>query len=300
MRDQAERLRSMARIIKEEIRQQSAQPPSRLARVVSITSGKGGVGKTNLAVNLAVALQQLGKRVLLLDTDIGLANADLLLGLTPRYNLGHVVGGARSIQQVIYDGPCGLRLIAAGSGFREVVSLSRLQLDRFLDGLEELERTVDLILLDTGAGISHTVLDFIGASHEVILVANPEPTSIADAYALVKVLANQGSRLPLGLVVNKAQNEAEGLHAARRLLAAASRFLQVDITYLGQVLEDPNVPRAVKEQEPFVLAYPESPASRSVQALARAVFLGDEVAAPASGVKAFFQQLARGLGPRSV
>jgi flagellar biosynthesis protein FlhG len=263
------------------------------ARVVAITSGKGGVGKTNLSVNMALALQDMGYKPLLFDADLGLANVDVVLGLVPPYTLVNVLRGERSMRDVVVEGPNGLSIIAGGSGVVELANLSDWQLTRFVNGLNELEGMSDYVIIDTGAGLSRQVLSFIYAADEVIVVTTPEPTALTDAYAVVK-LVSQRSRAPMRIVVNRAETPAEAETTFKRISEAADRFLDVPITYLGYIPDDHNIPRAVKDQVPLILSSPRSPAALAVRNLA-ATLAGKPAAAGTGGLKAYFHRLMQWL-----
>lgn len=300
MKDQAERLRILADSLKQEIRQKAQTPvrTERKTRVIAVTSGKGGVGKTNFTVNLGIALTRRGQQVLVLDSDVGLANVDVVLGLSPEYDISHVVTGQRDVADIVYEGPGGLRLIAGGSGFQDIVNLSELELARFLNALEALEGTADVILLDTGAGISRNVLNFVLAADEVILITTPEPTSLTDAYAIVKVICRRRPTTRLKLVVNRAFSPRDGAAAAERLQTAAERFIGAKIEYLGAVVEDDAVQRSVRSQTALLVGAPDSAAARCIERLADGL-LGASEATPEpqrGGVRSFFQQLAKSFG----
>jgi flagellar biosynthesis protein FlhG len=263
--------------------------------VISITSGKGGVGKTNLAVNLALAAQDLGLRPLVFDADLGLANIDIVLGMLPQYNLMHVLRGEKTIREVICQGPRDLPIIAGGSGVTELVNLAEWQLAKFINGLNDLEGLADLVLIDTGAGLSHTVMSFLYAANEVLVVTTPEPTSITDAYAIIKLLSRRKDCL-VRVVVNRAQSQWEAEATYEKMSKAANRFLGFPISFLGWLPDDPAVIQAVKRQRPFVLDYAACPAAEAVRLIAAELFSGGESAKAESGVKAFFTRLAKFLG----
>lgn len=247
---------------------QAHRAAARGARVIAVTSGKGGVGKTNLAVNLGVALVQQGKRVALLDADLGLANVDLVLGIDPQYTLSDVVYGERALAEVIVQGPAGLQVVAGGSGVYELANLSQWRLERFLRALETLDASLDVLLLDTGAGIGRQVLSFALASRELVVVTTPEPPAMADAYSIIKLVAVRCPEARLWVVVNMVPSHREGEAVFQRLATVAQRFLGVRPEYLGSLPRDEAVVRAVQRQEPFVLAFPHAPASRAVAAIA--------------------------------
>jgi flagellar biosynthesis protein FlhG len=242
-------------------------------RVIAVSSGKGGVGKTNLVTNLAVEMAQLGRRVLLIDADLGLANVDIVMGLSPQATLAEVIRGERRIDEAIVVGPAGVRVLPSASGVAEIVHLSPTERLSLLAQFDALEEHFDVVLIDTGAGISENVLFFASAAQEVIVVAVPEPTSIADAYALMKVLGARHATRRFRLVVNQARSAEEGRSVYARLSEVTARFLDVSIDYLGHVLLDPTVRKAVSQRKPLVLAYPECAASRAILTLSRRVLM---------------------------
>ncbi|HBX23687.1 MAG TPA: MinD/ParA family protein [Desulfotomaculum sp.] len=222
-------------------------------RVLTITSGKGGVGKTNLSVNLAIALTQLKQRVIIFDADLGLANVDVLLGVTPPFNLyDHLYKGI-PIEDVLTPGPGGIRIISGGSGFLELACLTSQQHSRLLEGLNKLNELADFIIIDTGAGISKEVLAFCAAADEVLVVVAPEPTSLADAYGLIKVIDRFKLHRDAYLIVNQSHSEGESLDTVNRLRVLAGKYLSVKVNYLGDIRFDPCVSQAVKKQQPFLL-----------------------------------------------
>ncbi|MGB9903164.1 MAG: MinD/ParA family protein [Desulfotomaculales bacterium] len=238
------------------------------ARVVAVASGKGGVGKTSLVVNLSLALAELDRRVVILDADLGLANVEVLMGVTPLYTLRDCLCGGKEITEILTPAPLGVQIISGGSGFLELAHLSARQQQKIVAALDFLDGA-DFILVDTGAGISKNVLGFLAAAGEVIVVLTPEPTSLTDGYALIKILAGFGLHRQVMLVVNRAADEREGESTAARIKAVADRFLQIDLVYLGTIVEDRAVRRAVRRQEPYVLWAPQSPAAQAVRSLAR-------------------------------
>jgi flagellar biosynthesis protein FlhG len=238
------------------------------ARTVVVASGKGGVGKSNLAANLAVALGARGAKVLLLDADFSQANLDLLLGLHPRYDLQHVLSGERTLEEIVVQGPRGVTLVPAASGVPELADLDDFRREMILRGLGLLDKDVDLVLIDTASGVSRQVTSFCLAADDVIVMTTPEMPAFSDAYGLVKGLQAQGlSRAPQ-LVVSMAITAEEADETAHRIRLVARRFLQLDMPYLGVVPFDAAVASAVRRQEPVVTAFPQSPAAAAYQALA--------------------------------
>jgi flagellar biosynthesis protein FlhG len=299
MDDQAEKLRDLALQVRSGLRplgQPTAFSPARAssrARVLTVTSGKGGVGKSNLSINLALALCRLGRQVILFDADLGMANVDVLMGLAPRYNLQHVVQGIKPIQEVLTDGPLGLKVIASGNGLAQMANLSSQQRERLLSHFAFIEDRADYILVDTGAGISKNVLSFVLAADEVLVVTTPEPTARLDAYGLIKVVSQENPSARLSLVVNQVQDDREGAEVGDLMRSLAQRFLNMPVEYLGSVRKDPKVGQAVREQNPFLLAYPSCQAARNVAELAAGLNAAREEAQPAPSPTGFFARVAR-------
>lgn len=262
MADQAERLREI-------VRGTGNKNLTNQTRVIAVTSGKGGVGKTNFSVNMGIALAKLGAKPLLVDADLGLANVDVIMGVLPPYNLGHVILGEKKITDVMINGPAGLRVIASGSGVYKLANLSEKSLEQCLLELNEIEKYADIMIIDTGAGLSKNVLKFVLAAGEVVVITTPEPTAITDAYGLIKVVASSDPNTLIWLVVNMVKNDSEGSQVVDRLSTVSKRFLGVDILPLGYIPYDPIIPRAVKEQQPFIISHPRSMAGQSVDQIAR-------------------------------
>ena len=281
--DQASRLRRLAQ-------DQRPEAPLFGARVVAITSGKGGVGKTNVVAGLAIALAQQGQRVIVMDADFGLANLDILLGLSPKYTLEHVLRGEKVLEEILLEGPAGIRIIPASSGIQELTRLDTMSELRLVQGLQRVAETADWLLIDTAAGIHDSVLKLLMAAQEVILVTTPEPTSLVDAYAMVKVLHLREAAKPLWLLVNNGQSADEAQETIDQLQAATDRFLGKQIKVLGMIPSDPHVLQAVRQQRGVVDLFPRSPAARAFQTIARQL-LG-EVSLQPDGFAAFWRQLA--------
>jgi len=285
IRDQAEGLRELVKRSKDFA---AKARPARLARIISVTSGKGGVGKTNVVVNLGIGLARRGSRVLVIDADLGLANVDIVLGLTSRYNLYHVIKGEKKLQEIIVDGPEGLKVIAGGAGIRELANLSNSQRVQFIASMSELDDYADIILIDTSAGISQNVLGFVLASDEAIVVTTPEPTAIRDAYGIIKAIALENKDAKIRLIVNMAANPQEAEDVASRIEMVARQFLDIGLDKLGYILRDPAVPESVLKQKPFMVAYPTSKASKCVEVIAdRLLGLSEEDTFKPKGFKGF-------------
>ncbi len=241
-------------------------------RVISVGSGKGGVGKSNVVINLSLALTRMGLRALIMDADLGLANIDVLLGLTPKYNMSHVLSGQKSLEEVLIDGPGGVKIMPASSGIQELTRLTDDQKLLFLELLDTLETDIDVLLIDTGAGISDTVLYFNLAAHERIIVVTPEPTSLTDAYALIKVLYSKHGERHFRILVNLAAEESMGKSIFAKLSKVADHFLDgLSLDYLGTIPHDKLVTRSVLQQRPLLEAFPEAPAAKAFMQIAESI-----------------------------
>ncbi|MFA8437485.1 MinD/ParA family protein [Pueribacillus sp. YX66] len=234
-------------------------------KVVSVVSGKGGVGKTNISVNLAVGLSRIGKKVLVIDLDIGMANIDIITGVTPHFSIVDMIEQKLSIFDIITEGPAGIALIAGGSGLSKIFQLDAIKFSYFVRQVEQLNYHYDYILFDLGAGITKDSLNFILASHEMMIVLTPEPTSITDGYALVKAInQQQDQQLPMFLLVNSCENEDEGYETATRFKRTALQFLNVEISIVGTLPFDRTVSKAVRARIPFLIYAPKSKVSVSM------------------------------------
>ncbi len=237
-------------------------------QVIAITSGKGGVGKTYVVVNLAIALQRAGKRVAILDGDFGLANVDVQLGLTPEYHLGHVIEGLQTLKSIIVPGPEGIHIIPASSGIQELATMGEQRRQTILSQLNELMQDYDFILIDTAAGISDNVIRLLNVSRRVVVVCAPEPTAIVDAYALIKVLMRRDKGKEILLLVNSVQGALEAEEVHKQLSQVVDRFLGCNLGYLGSIPRDTRVTESVRRQEPVLISYPKAMVSRSILKIA--------------------------------
>ena len=265
--DQAEKLRN---IIKKQELEAAANKNN--ARVITVTSGKGGVGKTSISVNLAIQLQRMGKKVIVLDADFGLANIEIMLGVRPQYNLSDLMFRGKDIKDIITYGPEGIGFISGGSGIKEMANLTREQVFQLINKMYDLDRLADFIIVDTGAGISDSVLEFVAASAEVLLVVTPEPTSITDAYALLKSMNASSSYKPgktsVKMVANQVRNSRDADKLFDKLGVVVNKFLNIEIEYMGGVPYDTNMQRAVVRQEPLSMTTPNSAAAQFIQKMA--------------------------------
>jgi flagellar biosynthesis protein FlhG len=266
---------------------------SRPLRVIGIASGKGGVGKTHFAANLAVLAAKSGKRVLIVDADLGLANVEILFGLTPKFHMGNLLEGTCTAEDVLAEGPHGLKILPAGSGVQQLTRLDDAQKLRLVTAFDAYEDAFDLVLLDAGAGIGDNVLFFVGAAQEALLVINPEPTSLTDAYAAVKVLSQQAHVRCFNVVVNQAPNDATGRDIFQRLYAVTGRFLDAKLRYVGSCPRDENIHRAVMSQKALVDLYPLSPASRAMAIVADNLFNEAPAVNLAGGLKFLWHRFFR-------
>jgi len=235
---------------------------------IAVTSGKGGVGKTNVVVNLAVALARLRHRVVVLDADFGLGNVDVLLGLAPAYHIGHLLTGERTLSEIMVNGPLGIQVIPASSGVRDLAAMTPRQRRRLADALEELEDCCDFLLIDTAAGISNNVLEAVRGTRLALIVTSVDPTAVVDAYAMLKLLTKQDATQEVGLVVNDARDVDDGRLVHTQLDIAATRFLHRGLQYYGHIVHDQALRDAVLVQRPVVDHVPQAPSSRCFRTLA--------------------------------
>jgi len=284
MSDQAEQLRRL-------IDQRPAHEV--MPCVVAVSSGKGGVGKSNFTLNFALELIRAGSRVVIIDADIGFANIEVLLGIRPKRSLHDLITQRLSIWDVMETGPNGLRFLAGGSDFTELVHLNNDQMDFLVEQFTQLHGKFDVVLIDMGAGLTAQTLRLIMACDEMIVVSTPEPTAIADAYSLIKMVCTQANYPPLQLVINRVENLVEGREASEKISLVAKRFLQVDIRSLGFIFDDPNVSKSVKGQAPFTLAYPNSSATRCVRQIVANYHRQQQLDRPVNGLVSFIHRLGK-------
>ncbi|CUH92411.1 MAG: MinD/ParA family protein [Bacillota bacterium] len=287
--DQAEKLR---KLVKE---QNSPKPTS---RVITVTSGKGGVGKSSISVNLALALSRLGKKVLILDADFGLANIEVMLGIRPKYNLADLMFKGKNLPDIITNGPENIGFISGGSGIQELTNLTKDQIIYLINKLVELDQTVDIIIIDTGAGITDSVLQFATASSEILLVTTPEPTSITDAYALLKTLNKKAifsvEDTAIRLIANRVTLDEKADDIYEKLKTVASKFLNLNLDYLGYIPLDNTVSKAVIRQQPVISVYPNSSFAKQINSFAMKLCDTDmEINQRKKGITQVFLKLLR-------
>jgi flagellar biosynthesis protein FlhG len=280
MLDQAQRLRQMAAGNKLDKKQNSP-------KIITVTSGKGGVGKSNFVVNLGLTLQKNGKKVLIFDADVGMGNDDVLLGFIPKYNVFDIIFSNKDIDEVIVTGPYGIKLLPGGSGITRVNEITNTQRNNFLDKLSKIE-DLDYILMDTGAGINRSVLGFIACCDELIILTTPEPTSLMDAYSLIKAVVHFNIKSKAKVVINRTLDKNEGEETYKKFRNAVKTFLKIEVDYIGSVAEDKKLVQAVRTQKPFVIDSPNCEASQDILKISNKL-LGIE--SSGTGVQGLFKKI---------
>ncbi|MDW7674940.1 MAG: AAA family ATPase [Bacillota bacterium] len=263
---------------------------NKACRVIAITSGKGGVGKTNFTINLGIALSQLGYKTVIIDADLGTANVDVLMNIKPTFSLTDVINGQKEILDVIVEGPKGVLLIPGGSGIQTLANLSQDQLDYTATKLQQLEQFADFLLIDTGAGLNNSVVSFVLAADEVLVVTTPEPHAITDAYAIIKVMTEQDKEINPNLIINRAETKEEATAVAHRIQNVVKRFLNLEMTYLGYIIDDPHVLKSVKATTPVYIKFPFAPASKCINSIALNI---TNTQPKLSASKSFFHKIKR-------
>lgn len=289
MIDQAEQLRKR-------VSQQIQHSGS--TRVIAVTSGKGGVGKTSFSVNLAIQLSKRGKRVVIIDADFGLANVEIMLGIRPQYNMADLIYHEMNVDDIITKGPLDIGFISGGSGVQDMVNLDKEQVKILIPKLVRLDSLADVIIIDTGAGISDAVLEFVLSSPEVIIVATPEPTSITDAYSLLKTVNRSKDFMveekKIQIVSNRVGSREEGKEIYDKLNIVSTKFLNIHLEYLGAIMQDSNASKAIIEQKPVSLAFPNSISTRCYQEIGNKLLEIDGVVdEPKEGIATFFLDFIR-------
>ncbi len=275
----------------EPAQQQKTRGQRPTTRVLAITSGKGGVGKTAVTANIAVLLARMNKRVLILDADLGLANIDVVFGLAPGKNLTHFFSEEMELDEILANGPAGIKILPAGSGVQRFTRLDSRQKMRLLEALDSMHNDFDIVLIDTEAGISENVTYFNTAAQEILVVTTPEPTAITDAYALMKLLSSQYHEKHFNLIVNCARNEEEALQVFRKLTMVADRYLDISIDYLGSIPTDRQMVDAIRKQQVIVDLFPTSKISLAFESLARTIADEPQHLEPKGSIQFFWKRL---------
>lgn len=289
MMDQAEKLR---KIVNEQNRQlENSVFKTRKSRVITITSGKGGVGKSNFTANLAIQLQRTDRKVVIIDADLGLANIEVIFGIVPQFNLTDVIYGRKSIAEIMTPGPLGINFISGGSGIQDLIHLNSQQLSNFISNLSLLDEYADIILIDTGAGLTDSVINFSKAADEIILVTTPEPTSVTDAYSLIKVLCKNNLIPNIKLLVNRVEDDEEGKEIFNKLYRVSKKFLNIEINELGYLPYDKNLIKSVKLQEPVCISFPNSEISRAFRKISYKITEDEPQEEMNSGFTSFVKRL---------
>jgi flagellar biosynthesis protein FlhG len=252
-------------------------------KIVAVTSGKGGVGKTNVVANLSVCLSELGKKVVVLDADFGLANLDVLLGLTPRYHIGHVLFGNKTLTEIMVQGPQGIQIIPASSGLQYVLNMTSAQRNQLVESFTSLDPDMDYFFIDTAAGISRNVIHFLLSAQEVIVVSAPEPTAIVDAYAVIKIILAEDHNKDIQVLINSVDRPEEAQEVFCQINSVVKRFLSREVDYLGHIERDAHVPQAVRSQMLVTHRFPNAASSRSFRKLARRIVERENAAKPTYG-----------------
>ncbi|RMF94360.1 MAG: MinD/ParA family protein [Candidatus Schekmanbacteria bacterium] len=300
--DQATSLRKIAQFSKTQAHLKkfgysTSEEKNKKVGIISVTSGKGGVGKTNIVGNLAYSMSLLGKKVLVLDADLGLGNMDVLLGLTPKYNLLHVFMGMKRIEDIIIEGPGGILILPAASGVEELTNLSDEQKLHILSEFERLDLDIDILLVDTSAGISSNVMYFNSASQHIIVIATPDPASITDAYALIKVLSLKYAEKKFNLIVNCASSKNEANNVYDTISKATEEFLHVSVNYLGFIPRDVNFITSIRQQKLITQFNPHSEASLAIKSLAQKIDSLTEICVTKGNIQFFWNRLINGISP---
>lgn len=287
MLDQAEKLRQLA--VKDKENKKDMGSEKSKPRIITVTSGKGGVGKSNFVVNIAISLQKRGKKVLIFDADMGMGNDDVLMGFLPRYNVFDVIVGNKTIAEVMIEGPHGVKLLPGGTGVARIEEVETEQREKFIEKLSSLT-DLDYIIMDTGAGINRTVLGFVACCEELIIITTPEPTSLTDAYSLIKAVSHFNIKKSAKVVINRIIDDKEGELTFNKFNSAAKKFLNIDLQYLGSIADDKRLVQAVRKQEPFVISYPSSTVAKDVNNIADRI-IGQEVNKKESSVQDLFRKI---------
>jgi flagellar biosynthesis protein FlhG len=264
-----------------------------MTKVVAVTSGKGGVGKSTFISNLAVAVAQEGKKVSIVDADLGTANLDILLNVSAEHNLSDVINEEKALIEIVKEGPEGIILVPGGSGFQQLTKLNESQFSKLISSFNQLDEYSDLILIDTAAGVSENVTNFLLAADEIIVVTTPEPHSIIDAYSIIKVVSKLEKNIKINLVVNKVDDKKEAKKVAQKMKCVVKDYIGLDVEFMGYILLDSNVLKAIKKKEILLLSHPNSKASKGIKDIAFNNFLQKEVEENSGGIKGFINKFKK-------
>ncbi|MBU3159023.1 MinD/ParA family protein [Clostridium frigoris] len=281
MLDQAQRLRQM--VVKND-NKVDLQP-----RIITVTSGKGGVGKSNIVVNLSIALQKMGKKVMIFDADVGMGNDDIIMGCSSRYSVFDVISKGKEIEEVVLTGPYGVKLLPGGSALTKVEDLTAIERNMFLNKLTALTG-LDYIIMDTGAGVNKSVLGFIACSEDLVIVTTPEPTSLTDAYSLLKAVKHFNIKNSAKVIINRSLDNNEANLTFNKFNNAVTKFLDMKLEYLGKISEDKKLSYAVRQQQPVVVSYPNSGAAQDINKIASKI-AGEKDKACGSGIEGLFKKI---------
>ncbi|MBC2580673.1 MinD/ParA family protein [Clostridium sp. DJ247] len=287
MLDQADKLRQLAE--KQKLDKAEEKKIELKPRIITVTSGKGGVGKSNFVVNLAITLQKMGKKVLIFDADIGMGNDDVLMGFLPRFSVYDIIFSNKNIEEVIIEGPFGVKLLPGGTGVSQFEEVTEKQNKEFLSKLSKLDN-LDYIIMDTGAGVNRSVLGFIACCEELLIIITPEPTSLTDAYSLLKAVNHFKIKDAAKIVVNKTFDNKEGETTFSKFNNAVTKFLNIKLQYLGSMSEDKRLIQAVRKQEPFIISFPNSTVARDLSDIASKI-LGAEENSKGKSVQELFKKI---------
>lgn len=289
MLDQAKRLRELAKDADESCEKEKVEDNKIGPKIITVTSGKGGVGKSNFVVNLAIVLQMKGKKVMVFDADVGMGNDDVLMGFLPKYNVNDIIFNNMNIEDVIIEGPYGVKLLPGGSGLTRVEEISEDKREKFIKKMQGME-DLDYIIMDTGAGISRSVLGFIACSEQLIIITTPEPTSLTDAYSLLKAVNHFKIKDYAQVIVNRTLSIKEGIETYNKFNYTVNNFLNMKLDYLGNISDDKKLVEAVRKQEPFVISFPNSIVSREIVDIANKI-MGQKQEELGMGVQGLFKKI---------
>ncbi|NLM96237.1 MAG: MinD/ParA family protein [Halanaerobiaceae bacterium] len=268
-------------------------------RIIAVASGKGGVGKSSISLNLALAIQELDKKVLLLDTDLGMANIDILLGITPNFNLSHVLKGKCRLEEAVVRGPADISFLAGTTGVDELINISSVEAGRLIEAASQMEENYDIILLDIGAGVHYSVTNFIMGSDEVLVILTPEPTAVMDAYSLIKILSIKHYNGKIKLLLNQCNSLKEGNELTGRMQRVIKQYLNKDVELLGMIPYDEKVRISVKKQNPLLIQYPKSEAARSIKEIAVKI-MNSACKSQSHGTKGFVYRIIGAFNRRQI